>query len=645
MNTTKALLTTFLVLGSLAIHATEQICTSQIEQVTVYPQGVLMSRTTSVPVKAGLNELKISLLSPNLEQKTLQVGIDNAQMTLQNVNYDAEIPDHNKVSQEVSQLNKKAGELRDSIDLLLAHQNVLESEKNLITSTNNIGGNNGVSATQLQSVANFLRKDLNEVARLKLQNEKKINELQKKLTLLNQSISLLYDKQTEAMSCVHLTINSPISGTAKINLRYFVKDAGWTPFYEVRIGSTNELLTLKQKANVKQQIKEEWKEVILGLSLANPTVSNEKPEMNIYTLPNYCSWQSLRIHDNEEEDNAYIKVMGIVRDDRQPLQGALVSCGEKNTQTDENGYYSLLVPRTGAVSYKYAGYHNLTRDVEGKNMMVCNVKMSQNKSEIYSESKAANEAAKAPAYYKTNNLQLKAMAIGTAGNEDNSFDRAEAENEGIATTEIKAKVEMPIRNYTANIEGKSSIPSDGADHEVLIANRELKADYSYYAVPKLSSDVYLVADVMNWRQYDLQSGNVRLYLKNTYMGQSYLDAEQTDDTLHFSVGVDKDLAVERKLVKSSATQNLMHTNETTEKRWQITIKNNKKTSAKVKVDDQYPVSRSSDIKVELLDNGGATATTGEGKLTWNIELAPGEKKVLNFGYSVKYPKDKSIVVE
>ena len=59
---------------------------------------------------------------------------------------------------------------------------------------------------------------------------------------------------------------------------------------------------------------------------------------------------------------------------------------------------------------------------------------------------------------------------------------------------------------------------------------------------------------------------------------------------------------------------------------------------KIVIEDQYPLSDRDYIEVELLENSGAKVDKKEGKLSWNIELAPEETKKLTFSYSVKYPQ-------
>jgi uncharacterized protein (TIGR02231 family) len=195
--------------------------------------------------------------------------------------------------------------------------------------------------------------------------------------------------------------------------------------------------------------------------------------------------------------------------------------------------------------------------------------------------------------------------------------------------------QMAIRNSVADIEGKNNIPADGADHEVVVKDFSVDAEYNYYAVPKLSKDVYLVASIPNWKRLDLLDGTVKLFLNNMYMGESFINARQTEDTLNLSIGKDKELAVDRKDMRTYSSKNLIKTSDKVEREWLITVKNNKTESVKVTVEDQFPVSTVDDIKVVLVDNGGAEVDEKEGKLTWKLNLKPGEKKELKFSYSVK----------
>ena len=119
------------------------------------------------------------------------------------------------------------------------------------------------------------------------------------------------------------------------------------------------------------------------------------------------------------------------------------------------------------------------------------------------------------------------------------------------------------------------------------------------------------------------------------MGESFINARQVEDTLNLSIGKDRELAVDRKDLKTYSSKGLMKTSDKVEREWLITVKNNKSKPVKITVEDQFPISTSDDVKVVLIDNGGAEVDEKEGKLTWKLNLKPNEKKELKFSYSVK----------
>jgi uncharacterized protein (TIGR02231 family) len=249
---------------------------------------------------------------------------------------------------------------------------------------------------------------------------------------------------------------------------------------------------------------------------------------------------------------------------------------------------------------------------KGKNVMVRNVNMDEDNSKV-SESEVDQRF--------LNYIEQKRMI---------------SVSQSLMGSDMESNIpQMAIRNTVASIEGKNTVPADGADHEVVVKDLSVDAEYNYYAVPKLSKDVYLVASIPNWKKLDLLDGSVKLFLNNMYMGESFINARQTEDTLNLSIGKDKELAVDRKDMRTYSSKNLIKTSDKVEREWMITVKNNKSESVKVTVEDQFPVSTNEDIKVELLDNGGAAVDEKEGKLTWKLNLKPGEKRELKFSYSVK----------
>ena len=77
----------------------------------------------------------------------------------------------------------------------------------------------------------------------------------------------------------------------------------------------------------------------------------------------------------------------------------------------------------------------------------------------------------------------------------------------------------------------------------------------------------------------------------------------------------------------------------------LTIRNNKSTPVKITVKDQIPVSSNSGITVEPIELSGGDLNSQTGELKWDLDLKPQETKQLILTYSVKYPKDKTVILE
>jgi uncharacterized protein (TIGR02231 family) len=186
------------------------------------------------------------------------------------------------------------------------------------------------------------------------------------------------------------------------------------------------------------------------------------------------------------------------------------------------------------------------------------------------------------------------------------------------------------------------IPSDGKSHLVSIQDYNLPASYHYYAVPKLDPDAFLVADISNWEELSLLPGTMNVFFEGSYVGQAFLDPSVTKDTLPVSLGRDQSLVIKREKVKDFSKEKIIGDNKRQSFAYTITVKNTKKEAVAIKILDQYPISQQGKIEVTLDEAGGATSDAATGKLWWNLLVAGGEEKKLQFSVTVKYPKDEII---
>lgn len=698
---------------------------SVIEGVTIYKEGALISRKAKVKVPAGVTIVKVPMLSPVLVQKSLQVGISNADVSLGNVKLDFEIPDSKQLYVKSDSLSKRIGVVKDSFNLLSSLSDVLSVEKNMLLANNNIGGSKGFSAEQLSGVAAYLRSDLTDIANQQLVfNHKKIayNDLYKDL---KQQVRVIDECKLSPKTVLFVSLVSKTAVETEIDIKYLVKKAGWTPFYEVRVSDNGAPMVVKSKAIVSQDSKEDWNDVKMTVTKTNPSSNSEMPRLSRYTLP--MNTRKNKAHSGNVNENNMVKVMGVVRDADGPVDGTLVSCSKTGTsvQTNSSGFYELLVPAGSAVSFSRTGYIEERRSVGNDNVKVLNLTLSIKQSDVYSyaetvdveeeeddvilhteDSKEVKRAsvdvalmgrvygiqastasgqpgapAKIPIHGTStligsgeplyivdgmpwgggteksassnplasiNPDDIESMEVLKESSSTGIYGARASNGVIVITTKKGAKVGTDLykstfaslQDYTTEATGLNSIPADGAEHEASLGEKTLNATFSYYAAPKASPSVYMLAHIPNWREHSLQNGNVRVFLNNNYVGNTNWKPLELKDTLTFSVCIEKDVAVERQRQISKQSKNLIGTSKKVQRDWLIVAKNNKEVPVSLQIQDQIPVSRNNEIKVSLLDNGGAKVDEKSGILTWDVKLSPGERKEFKVSYTVSVKNDE-----
>ncbi len=525
---------------------------SEIKQVTVYRKGAQITRVLSQEILPGNTTLIIPGLSSKLDKESIQVkASDNIQIlsVVHGIDY---LSKNKNANTKILQLLKRQEILNDSLNLCNVMIGVYKKENEMLNANKAIGGENGVSMTELAEAAKFFRKQLTEINTnlLKLSKEKEGLE-KKKRDVINQ-LSDLNAQMNTRTSTITIKLKTPAKTNGKFEIKYLVKNAGWGAFYDARIENTNKPLKLNYKAGVYQNTNEDWKNVKLVLSTGDPSISNYKPELETY----YLSF-----------DNYYgvpITKQIIVQDEEIP---------------DE---FALTTGSAGSVAA-----------VKSENMR--------------------NLGYAAPPPPPIQHIPLAVNRNQT--------------------------------NITFDIEVPYTIPSDNKTYDVQMLEYEIPATYEFSSVPKLSEETYLIANIPDWTDYKLLDGDVNLFFNGVYQGQTYLDLDTPDDTLSLSVGRDKEIMVKRELKKDFSSKQSIGSNKKEVKAWEITVKNNKKHAVTVLLEDQYPVSKEGEIKVDLLESSGAKIDEAEGKLNWKLELKPGETKKLLLKYEVKYPKDKKVIID
>jgi uncharacterized protein (TIGR02231 family) len=197
-------------------------------------------------------------------------------------------------------------------------------------------------------------------------------------------------------------------------------------------------------------------------------------------------------------------------------------------------------------------------------------------------------------------------------------------------------------NVSFDIDIPYDILSNGKAHSVALKAIKLPATYKYYAAPRVEKEAFLLAEISDYAKFNLLQGEANIIFEGLYVGKTYINPNQTSDTLSLSMGRDKKIVLKREKVADKSGTKFLSSKKEQTFTFDITVRNNKKESAQLLLKDQYPLSPDKDIEIELLQSDNAKVNTETGILTWDLDLKANETKKIRISYKIRYPKDKVI---
>lgn len=295
------LITIFCLLLNGKLHAAEQEqrIQSTITNVTVFLNQAQVTRVAKVNVQAGVTQLIFDRVSPFINLNSIQVKTESS-LTLLSVSQRNNFLLTDDKPKFILDLEDTLQSVQQQIAILNIRVEALLTEKEVLLSNKNIGGeNSGVKVEDLEDALTLFRKRTQEIGEELLRLKETIGKLTGIKNKLQAQLDGYLNNQNSTVEIV-VTVKAitPINQT-KIEWTYLVGNASWRPFYDIRVKDTKSPLQLVSKAYITQSTGEDWKNVVLKLSTANPNESGTKPELNTSQL--YFRQQYFDRQDKLEE--------------------------------------------------------------------------------------------------------------------------------------------------------------------------------------------------------------------------------------------------------------------------------------------------------------------------------------------------------
>jgi hypothetical protein len=603
---------------------------TEISDVTVYLNGAQITRSKSVDLLNGRTTLKFVNLSPFIDPKSINVNV-KGDLTVLSVNHQQNYLSLQNKSKEADQLTTNKLGLEKKINLEKTYIDVLKEELTFLKANNAIGGSNtGTSVNSLKEADAYFTDKFTAIKLKEIERQNTIEQLTKELDKVNSQLNVLSTKKELPTGEILVSIDAKSNTKASFEVKYIVSNAGWLPSYDIRVKNIDLPADLIYKANIHQNTNEDWNNIRLKLSSTDPKSSFIYRDIKTY----YLNYNSTPPTYNTAFSNKNIsQVSGHIYDkrDKVPMPGVTVMIKGTTigTVSDINGFYSITIPQNGkALVFSFVGCKTQELTINSEQMDVVLEEDAVNLDEVVVVGYGVQSLSETPG-----NTTSKRQSISSK--EESMQKSAPLETEQIANqTNVEFEIKTPY-----------SIPSNGKSLTVDIENYSLPANYQYYCTPKIDKSAFLLAKIVDWEKYNLLEGEANVFFEDTYTGKTLLDVRYMADTLTLSLGKDKSVTINREIQKQYTTKQFLSNKKEETKSWLITVKNNKQQNINLSVIDQIPLSTVSEIEVNPVNISNGKLDSETGKIIWEFQLKPAEKKDIDLKYTVRYPKSRRLIIE
>lgn len=197
------------------------------------------------------------------------------------------------------------------------------------------------------------------------------------------------------------------------------------------------------------------------------------------------------------------------------------------------------------------------------------------------------------------------------------------------------------------IRAKSTIPSDGRGHQVVIASAAFASEQSLESIPLVSPHVYRKGRMRNSTEAPLLPGKVRVFRNNAFVGEAHLAMVAPGQDFDLYFGADGRITVFREEIKDTEREKGgLSKKNTVVKGWKTTITSYTSIAIPFYLVDQMPVSDVEEVRVRITDETKPSPQkVEEGIVRWLLEPKVGEKLEVIFEYEVSTDAEHKHVLD
>lgn len=452
---------------------------------------------------------------------------------------------------------------------------------------------------------------------------------------------------TERVVSVVAVLDAAGPGRATVEIEYFVPGARWRPAYELRFLADDGRAELAQYGLVTQASGEDWTDVELELSTAQPSVGIALPTLLTWTLGEAKEWRPVvyprsgppavptypppRPSTSKSETARDVERALLVA----RLQGLQAGAPAPEPSMDKDADYAA--PRvSGGIAYGKRAQRASVPPPPPPPPPMAPMALAQPSRAYDAEESSVMKSSEA-----TPIAMMDSVSSGAPGSVARAFALFEAPLPPAPSVDPSSPAALAGGlSYVYAAAARATVRSTGDAYRAPLARETHPVTAFYEATPALAPQAFLRATVTNRSSRPILGGPVGIFLGTAYAGDGALATTGAGGNLALPLGADEDVRVSRKLLLDTTSKGVFSKEDVTTYRVVLEVASYKKKSVRVVVREPLPMSGGEDVEVKLLSTTPKAAAPDEdGIVAWTVDVAPGKVAKLELAYQVVRPAD------
>lgn len=576
-----------------------KLAASRITHVTVYPDSALVTREVEVPAGAGTVELVVSPLPERTVNSSLYSESADGIRVLTTRFRSRPVKENTreevrKLEDEVKKLQTNARKIQADVEACKQNMGLLSKLENFTTASTQHATEKGkLDSEATIALAKYLMDGRGEKTKEMVGLQQQLENNAEQLEFVQRKLREMSAGTSKTERDAVIVVDKANGAAGKVRLNYLVDAASWRPQYKFRSGTElKDKVQVEYLAAIMQQTGEDWSNVNLVLSTAQPMLNAAPPDLQMLAVA--------------------VVPRGA------PKSPALQT--PANAMDYTNNFGAIPNPQ----GQSPVQLENIAKGLRRRAQQELNQQKGETGNTIWNYAGALDQA--------------RDLVLNPEGRLSGKEKSRSSQNEGPSVTyHLNARLTMPSRN----------------DEQVLeVAKLDMVPEYYYKAVPVLTPHVYRQANLTNKSDYVLLPGEATMYNGTDFVGRMNLPLVAIGEQFTIGFGAEPQLQVNRQMIdKARAMQG---GNQVLKYEYRILVNSYKKERVKLQVWDRLPFAENETMGVSLVkatpevskDSLYVREARPHNLLRWDLEVDPvmNGEKAQTIQYEFKLELDKQMTI-